>query len=226
MLFSCSCPGHKTVLNRCEEPKVLEDVLRNIVVEMGSLGAFAPPSLKLKELKEAAYLGTYSECCAIGRAILNARKEHMDPIDALKNMRKDMIILIRGQVTNVVSKTEAGFTRGHFVVESFSDAKPICEEEKDEKLEKEVYEEVFIDFFNEFIVAFGPDHVKPLATSPNLISVVDLYTAEAVTSPDLRSGLRVCVIVLKANPKLLTEKALAVVGPRSFGYDFDFIPMP
>ena len=35
----------------------------------------------------------------------------------------------------------------------------------------------------------------------------------------------VVVVALEANPLLLTEKALKVVGPRALGFDFDYIPI-
>ena len=34
----------------------------------------------------------------------------------------------------------------------------------------------------------------------------------------------VVVVALKANHLLLTETALKVVGPRAFGFDFDYVP--
>ena len=47
-------------------------------------------------------------------------------------------------------------------------------------------------------------------------------TGEAIGTETIRYGHRVAIMSLPAAPVLVTEKALAVVGPRAFGYDIDF----
>ena len=64
-----------------------------------------------------------------------------------------------------------------------------------------------------------------LATVPDLISLVVPDTGEPYSTEELRYGLRVAVISLPAPPKLTTHQALAVVGPRAFGYDMDYHPI-
>ena len=223
-----SFDGRKVVVTRCNKPKDLEDVLRKVVVEMGCVGALATPSVKLEDLRRTAIIGTYTESYNIGRVIMQARKQNLNPIEALKSLRNDMTVLIRGKITDVVKRTEAGFMKGHFVVETFSKQ----ESEGENSIEPEVGQnleivagQLTVEFQNEYLIAFGADRSKPLATVPNLISVVDLETAEAVMTPELKYGLRVCVLVLKANSKLLSDCAMQVVGPRAFGYDCEFVPL-
>ena len=60
---------------------------------------------------------------------------------------------------------------------------------------------------------------------PDLISLVDQETGEPFPTDELRYGLRVAVLALPAHPLLTTPEALAVVGPRAFGYDLDFKPV-
>ena len=215
-----SFQGRTAIVTKCNKPKDLEDVLRKVVVEMGLLGTLTTPPVKVKDLKQLSMLCTYSECHTIGKAILNAKMQNLDPIDALKNAREDMTILVRGKITDIQTKTEGGFTKGRFVVESFA-----TKNNATQKLEVEA-EKVIIEFQNEYIIAFRNDDVsEPLATVPNLISVIDLQRVEGVTSADLKYGLRVCVIVLKANFRLLSETSMEFVGPRAFGYDYSFVPM-
>ena len=208
----CSFEGRKSVVTKCNKPKDLEDVLRKVVVEMGCVGALAIPAVNVESLRETAILGSYTECHSLGHAILQARKQNLDPIEALISMRKDMKVLIRGKISDVVKKTQDGFIKGRVVVEGFSGKKNV--------------DRVTIEFQNEYFIAFGAaDYNQPLATVPNLISVIDLETAEAVMTPQLKYGLRVCVIVLKANSMLLTDGAMKVVGPQAFGYSCDFVPL-
>ena len=42
------------------------------------------------------------------------------------------------------------------------------------------------------------------------------YVGYPITTEDIRYGLRVSVLVLPADFRLLTEKALSVVGPQGF----------
>ena len=83
-----------------------------------------------------------------------------------------------------------------------------------------------------------------LATTPDLITVVDsdsgLFPAiffyilnlniagYPITTEEVKYGLRVSVLVLPADPKLLTDRALEVVGPKGFQMnDIDYIkPIP
>ena len=64
-----------------------------------------------------------------------------------------------------------------------------------------------------------------LAVVPDLICIVDCETATPVTTEVLRYGLRVTVLGIPAPPLLRTPEALAVVGPRAFGYDAAYAPL-
>ena len=64
----------------------------------------------------------------------------------------------------------------------------------------------------------------PVATVPDLICILDTVDGGPITTEVLRYGFRVRVLVLRAAPQLCTPEALAVVGPRAFGYDVDYQP--
>ena len=46
-----------------------------------------------------------------------------------------------------------------------------------------------------------------------------------ISTEALRYGLRVSVLALPAHPMLKTQEALAVVGPRAFGYTCSYEPL-
>ena len=62
-----------------------------------------------------------------------------------------------------------------------------------------------------------------LATTPNLIVILETETGLGLETEALKFGLRVSVLCLPAPEKLLTPQALKVVGPRAFGYDLDVV---
>ena len=70
-----------------------------------------------------------------------------------------------------------------------------------------------------------PSEGVPVATVPDLICMVDLESGQPITTEVLRFGLRVAVIGLPCHPLLRTTEALAVIGPRAFGYEVDYRPL-
>ena len=77
-----------------------------------------------------------------------------------------------------------------------------------------------LNFQNEWIVARLDG--EPIATSPDLICVLDTESGEAIGSETMRYGQRITVIALPSPPVFLTPKGLQHVGPRAFGYDLEF----
>jgi len=53
--------------------------------------------------------------------------------------------------------------------------------------------------------------------------VLDADKGEPVTTEEVKYGIRIAVVAMAADPQLKTERALKVVGPRAFGYEFDYI---
>jgi DUF917 family protein len=83
--------------------------------------------------------------------------------------------------------------------------------------------ELVLEFQNEFLVARRGEDV--LASVPDLITVVDSDTGEPTTTEELRYGFRVAVLAAPCDERWRTEAGLAIVGPRCFGYDFDFVAL-
>ena len=63
------------------------------------------------------------------------------------------------------------------------------------------------------------------ASVPDLITVVDTTTAEAIATELLRYGQRVTVIAFACDPIWRTPRGIETAGPRAFGYDFDYVPI-
>ncbi len=61
-------------------------------------------------------------------------------------------------------------------------------------------------------------HHQVIASTPDIISVVETETGEPVATEEVKYGLRVAVLAMSVPPILRTKEALAVVGPQAFGY--------
>nr|WP_321981265.1 DUF917 domain-containing protein [uncultured Cohaesibacter sp.] len=182
----------------------VERIGRKTVVELGSIAGTCAAPRSGREVKDHAILHSISRALRIGQAVLDARASGSDPVSAILDV-EDGALLFSGKVQDVSRRTTDGFVRGKAVLSG-----------KDAFADK-VLE---IDFQNEFSVARLEG--KLLACVPDLITVLDEETAEAIGAEILRYGQRVQVIALPANPIMTSEQGLAVVGPRSFGFDFDY----
>jgi DUF917 family protein len=80
-----------------------------------------------------------------------------------------------------------------------------------------------LELQNENLVALERGRV--LASVPDLISVLDSETADAIATERIRYGQRVVVIAFPCDPVWRTDRGVAVTGPRAFGYDFDYVPV-
>ena len=78
-------------------------------------------------------------------------------------------------------------------------------------------------FQNENLLFWRDD--QPQATVPDLITVVDEQSGRPVTTEGLQYGLRVAVLGFPSHAQWQTPAGLALVGPRAFGYEIDYVPL-
>lgn len=63
------------------------------------------------------------------------------------------------------------------------------------------------------------------ASVPDLITIVDLATSTPINAERLRYGQRVTVFGIGCPECYRTDAALAVVHPRCFGFDIEYVPV-
>lgn len=199
--------GNRVVLDQTLDNRWTERFARSITVDMGSTAVIAQYPLSGRQLKEAMVPGTLGVAEELGRLVREARASHGDPIQAIAG-RLGGHRLFTGKVTDVSRRTTAGFVRGEATVEGMAECTGST---------------MTMEFQNEHLVARAGGDV--LASVPDLIMVLDAETGEPTTTEDLRYGFRVAVLGAPCDPRWRTEAGLALVGPRYFGYDFDFIPV-
>ncbi|HEV8228497.1 MAG TPA: DUF917 domain-containing protein [Candidatus Limnocylindria bacterium] len=194
--------GNVTVWTEPIDARELERLARARCIEMGGTAGMADPVLTGAALKRTAIPRTLSLARRVGAAVLGARERKEDPVAALLRIA-DGRLLLRGKIVDVERRTAAGFARGTVrVAGTGTDA-------------------LAIDFQNENLVARRDGAV--VASVPDLICIVQTEDAEPIGTELLRYGYRVSVVVLPAPRLLTTPAALAVVGPRAFGYDVDWV---
>ena len=183
----------------------MERLERAAAVEFGGAASSTEYSLTVAEARQGAIVpNTVSLAIRIGRAVAEAERS---PITALL-AEIGGIRLISGKITDVDRRTTSGFVRGSVLVEGLGD---------------DAGRLVRLELQNENLVALERGRV--LASVPDLISVLDSETADAIVTERVRYGQRVTVIAFACDPIWRTEKGIAAAGPRAFGYDFDYQPV-
>jgi DUF917 family protein len=202
----CDDKGNALVLDTVSNAWT-ERLARAATVEMGgsALLAFYPMSGAVA--KRAVVRGTLSLCARIGETLRAARRDHADPVAALTGLL-GATVLFHGRVGDIERRTEGGFARGRAVLNG-------VEEWRDATLR--------LDFQNEFLIAERDGEV--LATTPDLISVLEADSGAPVTTDSLRYGQRLVAIAWPCDPKWRSPEGVELVGPRYFKYDHDYIPL-
>lgn len=150
---------------------------------------------------------TFSIAWNIGRTIALARSQKKDPISALLQAERG-VLLFNGKIISVTRHVAEGFTRGSVLLEPASIDGDINSSTS-----------LWVDFENENLVAIertlGKED-KVLACCPDLITFLDMANGAPLGISDYKYGLRVSVIALPAPPVWRTERGMEMGGPRAF----------
>jgi DUF917 family protein len=184
-----------------------ERLARVATVEMGCSTMVSLFAMDGAQVKGSMSPATLSRCMEIGEAIEAARAVHADPVAAALTSLNGTL-LATGKVVDVARRTTTGFARGEATIEG-TDASADAT--------------MVLQFQNEHLIATLDGN--PVATTPDLIIVLDRETGEPITTEALRYGHRVAVIAAPCDPRWHSPAGLELVGPRYFGYDTDPVPL-
>ncbi len=179
-----------------------ERLARSLTVDMGCTALIALYPMSGRELKESLVPGTLRLAEELGRLVREGRGIE-GVLERLGGHR-----LFEGKVADVERRTIGGFTRGEARIDGTG---------------ADSGSRLAVGFQNEHLVAARDGEI--VATVPDLIVVLDGETGEPITTEELRYGFRVAVVAAPCDPKWRTEPGLALVGPRYFGYDVDYVPI-
>jgi DUF917 family protein len=200
-LTSVDPRGNEVIVSRVASWSWMERTSRKVCTEFGSIAATCKAPRTGAEVKRWGIPHTTTKAIRLGKTVMDANRRHQDPIDAILEAEQGKR-LFAGKVVEVERQTTEGFLRGKAA------------------LERERHDRIVIDFQNEWTVVWRDD--APLASTPELICVLDSDTGEAIGTEMVRYGQRVTVIVLPSPEIFLTPRGLQHVGPRAFGHDIDF----
>lgn len=198
------CRENEAIVSKVPSWVWMERISRKITTEVGSVASTCKAPRTGAEVKQWGILHSVSKAIGIGEAVQEARRLHTDPIDAILDLEGGKTLFV-GKVVDVDRIATGGFLRGKARLSGLGGSQG---------------ETLVLEFQNEWLVALNDG--DPIAMSPDLICLLDTDSGEAIGTETVRYGQRVTVIALPAPEILRTERGLRNVGPRAFGYDFDY----
>jgi DUF917 family protein len=199
--------GNHVVFTGTRDMVWLERLARATTVDMGGTAGVALPPLSGAYIRQTAVPRTVTQAILLGYGVLDARMHKRSPVEVILE-RCSGQLLFQGKIVDVNRRLARGFAIGRCLIEGFG---------------TDSGSQLTIDLQNENLIALK-DGV-PVATVPDLICMVDVESGQPITTEVLRYGLRVAVLGIPCHPLLRTPQALAVIGPRAFGYDLDYHPL-
>jgi DUF917 family protein len=195
---------NEVIIPRAESWRWMERISRKVCTEVGSIAATCKAPRTGREIKDHAVLYTTTKAIDLGRAVIAARRQHLDPTQAILDAC-DGLRLFTGKVIDIERRATEGFLRGRAEIEGLGD---------------DAGDLFTVHFQNEFSVGYRGEN--PVVMTPDLICVVDSVSGDGIGTDVIRYGQRVSVLALPAPAVFLTEAGLRNVGPRAFGFDLDF----
>jgi len=189
-----------------------ERQVRNLAMAMGGMVFTAEHPMTAAEARRAIVPGTISFALELGRTLSANKGNAGQTAGALAALfeRSDYGVfrhLYTGKVVDINRKIAGGFDVGEAVLEAVGDDRPPLR----------------LSIKNEFLVATLGGRV--IASVPDLITMVDHETSLPINSERVHYGQRVTIFGIGCPPHYRTERALQVVAPRAFGFDFDYEPL-
>ena len=193
-----------------ETPASYEQKTRELAMRSGGAVIAAEHPMSGKDLKRTVVPNTISLSIGIGAAL----REYGGPADShLRQRLEDLFasttygtvrLLSTGVIEGVSTRAVGGFDMGDVRIRPLNSREP----------------SLSISVKNEYLVVWQDGN--PVVMPPDLITVVDHETAEPISAERIQYGQRVTVFTIGSPAHYLTREALAAVGPRCFGFDFDY----
>lgn len=180
----------------------LERHARALTVASGSICIGAHYPMTAETARGAVVEGTVSAAIRVGHALLSSA----EPVAAVA-VELGAAVLLTGKIVDLDRRTAGGFVRGSVTLAGTGNDRG--------RLQR-------IELQNENLLVLEDGEV--LASVPDLITIVDAETGQAITTEMLRFGQRVAVLAWAADPIWRTPRGLQLAGPRAFGYDLPYVP--
>ena len=203
--------GDEIVIKNAIDEYRVEDLSRAIAVASGGDAVITMTPMNGQQIKYAALKNNLSEAIKYGKVTREAVESNNDPIDALLKASSGYK-LFQGLVTKSDEKGDRGFNWIDVEISGTDD------------FTGKTYE-VFVK--NENIIGWLDGEID--AMSPDYIYNLDPKTGESIVSKagigSYPIGKEVVLIGLPSADQWRSDMGIKLMGPKHFGFDFDFTPI-
>lgn len=209
--------GNITIIDTSEDNLRAETIARSAAMAYGGISWKASYPLTGKEIKERSILYSQTIAWDIGRAVMDARNNHEDPIEKIiqelkRTQNVDSYRVFNGKIVDINrdfgGEATRGFSSGKIKLEGIGDYKDQIAE---------------IDFQNEWLRL--KVNGKTLCLPPDLITILDNETGEPIRTDIMKYGYRGSILLIPAQDRMRTKRGLEIFGPSYFGYEEAYEPV-
>jgi len=159
------------------------------------------------DMKQAVFPATMTRSLEVGRLIRETFERGGDPINVVAQSLGGWV-LCRGVVSKKESWDKEGYYWGYHTFTGSGEFSGV---------------ELKVFFKNENHICWRNGEV--LATSPDIITVVDDRTGQPQTNNLIEEGMQLAVIGLKAQRLSRSPRGIETLGPHNFGLDSPYVPI-
>ncbi|GAB3205452.1 DUF917 domain-containing protein [Marinactinospora thermotolerans] len=195
--------GHQMIF-RDMDARWLERSARAVAVAFGGFACTVDHPFTGAQARDCTIPGSVSRALHIGRVISETTHDRVATVmDRLGGH-----VLITGKISDVERRTVDGFVRGNVLIDGVGEDRGRL---------------VRVEIQNENLAVLEDGRV--LASVPDIMTMLDSQTSDVIFTEELRYGQRVTLVALPSPDVWRTDAGLELVGPRAFGYDFDYTPV-
>lgn len=199
--------GNSCIFNTITN-KWTEELARSVTMSCGGSVSVSLYTMSGADMKKYAVRDIVTRSERLGSALRLIKEASQDDTEDRFLEITEGFRLFKGKIVDVKREVRGAFNFGTVMLEGIGEYKE---------------HSAYVEFQNENLSAVVDGRI--VATVPDLICLVDSNTYTPVPTDALKYGKRVLVVGLRCFERWRTEAGLALVGPRYFGLDTDYIPI-
>lgn len=202
--------GDQIVIANAVDEYRVEDIARAIAVASAGDAWISMTPMAGNQLSRGIIANNLSEAERFGKTVREAREQGLDPIDALVSAAGGFK-LFEGVVTSSEERGDRGFNWVNAEFEGTA-------EFSGQTYRMFVKNENIVGWLNGELNAMSPDYIYNLDPDSGESTLGVGYGGYVV-------GEKVAIVAVPAHAQWRSEKGVELIGPRHFGFDFDYIPI-
>lgn len=202
--------GDQIIIKHAIDEYRVEDISRAIAVASAGDATITMTPMSGEQLDRGILPGNLSEAESYGRTVREAREAGQDPVAALVDVAGGYM-LFEGVVTKSEERGDRGF---NWVEAEFEGVK----EYAGRSYRVYVKNENIVAWIDGELDAISPDYIYNLDPDSGESTLGVGYGGYVV-------GEKVSMVGVPAPAQWRSPKGVELIGPRHFGFDFDFIPI-